>query len=299
LATRLFNAYVIVHWNAASKPTSGADSVWIGVLKRDVRFRLAFEAHRPATRADAEKLLTDTLRDRVKRRERALIGFEFPLGLPRGLAAGLHLPGPAPWRAVWDQLAKMVKDKKDNSNNRFGVGSEVNRRLTGGPFPFWGCPARDTLTTLKPKRERPHGPSDNPEFRHAEVSASSANSVWKLYYSGSIGGQAILGIPMVRRLKLAFGEAFAVWPFETGYRALSEAHLAGVEVVAAEINPLMVKAQAQPAEVKEAAQVRALAEHLAKLDEAGTLGALFGPAKGEAADVVLDAENEEGWILGA
>ena len=131
------------------------------------------------------------------------------------------------------------------------------------------------------------------------MAASSANSVWKLYYSGSIGGQAILGIPMVRRLKLAFGETFAIWPFETGYKVLSEANLAGVEVVAAEVDPLMVKAQAQPGEMKEAAQVRALAEHLARLDEAGALGALFGPAKGEAADVVLDAENEEGWILGA
>ncbi len=298
MAARLFNAYVIVHWNAASKPTTGTDCVWIGVLKRDVRFRLTFEAHKPATRAEAEKLIAATLQDRVKRRERAFIGFDFPLGLPRGLAAGLHLPG-SPWHAVWDQLAKMVKDKNDNSNNRFGVGSEVNRRLTGGPFPFWGCPARDTLTTLKPKRERAHGANDIPEFRHAELAANAANPVWKLYYGGSVGGQAILGIPMVRRLKQAFGDAFAVWPFETGYKALSEPHLAEVEVIAAEVNPLMVKAQPQAGETKEAAQVRAIAEHLARLDEAGTLGALFAPAKGAAADVVLDAENEEGWILGA
>ena len=47
---RLFSAYVIVDWSAASKPTTGADSVWIGVLKRDVRFRLAFEAFNPPTR---------------------------------------------------------------------------------------------------------------------------------------------------------------------------------------------------------------------------------------------------------
>ncbi len=41
---RLFSAYVIVDWSAAAKPTTGADSIWIGVLKRDVRFRLTFEA---------------------------------------------------------------------------------------------------------------------------------------------------------------------------------------------------------------------------------------------------------------
>ena len=51
---RLFSAYVIVDWSAASKPTTGADSVWIGVLKRDVRFRLAFEAFNPSTRQEAE-----------------------------------------------------------------------------------------------------------------------------------------------------------------------------------------------------------------------------------------------------
>jgi hypothetical protein len=296
---RLFNAYVIVHWNASSKSTTGADSVWIGVLKRDVRFRLAFEAHNPPTRAVAEKLIVSMLQDRIKRREKTLIGFDFPLGLPRGLAEGLKLAGAPPWRAVWDQLAKMVKDKADNSNNRFGVGSEINRRLTGGPFPFWGCPARDTLTTLKPKRQHAHGPDDLPEFRHTEVAADSASPVWKLYYSGSVGGQAILGIPMVRRLKLAFGDPFALWPFETGYRALSESHLAGIEVVAAEIDPSMTRAQPQSGETKEAAQVRALVEHLARLDDTNALGPAFGPAKGAAAEAVLDAETEEGWILGA
>ena len=54
---RLFSAYVIVDWSAASKPTTGADSVWIGVLKRDVRFRMAFESYNTATRADAETRL--------------------------------------------------------------------------------------------------------------------------------------------------------------------------------------------------------------------------------------------------
>ena len=296
---RLFNAYVIVHWSAASKPTAGADAVWIGVLKRDVRFRLAFEAHHPATRAEAEKMLAILLDDRAKRRERTFLGFDFPLGMPRGLAAGLKLPGEAPWRAVWDQLARMVKDKADNTNNRFGVGSEINRRLTGGPFPFWGCPPRDALTTLQPKRPRAHGPGDPPEFRHAELAAKGSGSVWKLYYSGAAGGPAILGIPMVRRLKLARQETMKVWPFETGFKALAETDLAGVDVLAAEVASSLIAAQPLPGEAREETQVRAAAEHFARLDDAGKLGAVFAPAKGTAADIVLDAEREEGWILGA
>ncbi len=296
---RLFNAYVIVHWSAAAKPTTGTDSVWIGVLKRDVRFRLAFEAHNPPTRAAAEALILSILEDRAKRRERTLIAFDFPLGLPRGLAAGLKLPGDHPWRAVWDQLAKMVKDKADNTNNRFGVGSEINRRLTEGPFPFWGCPPRDTLTTLQPKRGREHGPGDIPEFRHAEIALKSANPVWKLYYNGAVGGQAILGIPMLRRLKLAFGETLKVWPFETGWKAPTEAELTEVDVVAAEVSPTLVKATPLPGELKDTAEVRTLAEHLGKLDETGKLADLLNPAKGAAEKVIADVEQEEGWVLGA
>lgn len=297
--SRLFSAYVIVDWSAAAKPTTGADSVWIGVLKRDVRFRLTFESWNPATRQEAETKLAAILDDLKKRGERALVGFDFPLGFPRGFATALNLPGEQPWRAVWDQLAKMVKDKADNTNNRFGVGSEINRRLTGGPFPFWGCPPKDALTTLQPKRTREHGPEDLPEFRHADVAAKGAHSIWKLYYNGSVGGQAIMGIPAVRRLKDARGEALRVWPFETGFKALAEADLEGVDVVLAEVYPSMVKAVPAPGEIKDLAQVRGLAEHFAKLDEAGKLAALFGPSKDAPPELVDEVQHEEGWILGA
>lgn len=295
--SRLFNAYVIVDWSAAAKPTTGADSVWIGVMKRDVRFRLTFEAFNPPTRAEAEKKLTALLDDFRKRSERALLGFDFPLGFPRGFATALNLPGDAPWRAAWDQLDRMVKDKPDNTNNRFGVGSEINRRMTGGPFPFWGCPPKDALTTLQPKRTREHGPGDLPEFRHADAAAKAA-SIWKLYYNGSVGGQALLGIPFVRRLQASRGEGFRIWPFETGFRALSEADLAGIEVVAAEVYPSLFKVQPGPGEVKDLAQVRTTAEHFARLDEAGKLGPVFGPGKGLGPEIAADAEREEGWILG-
>jgi hypothetical protein len=295
---RLFNAYIIVDWSAASKPNTGADSVWIGVLKRDVRFRLAFEAFNPPTRAEAEKKLVAVLDDLKKRNERALLGFDFPLGFPRGFATALKLPTEPAWRAAWDQLDRMVKDKVDNVNNRFGVASEINRRLTGGPFPFWGCPPKDALTTLQPKRTREHGPDDLPEFRHAETLTKGVSPIWKLYYNGSVGGQAILGIPVVRRLKLARGEAVKVWPFETGLKALDEADLAGVDVVAAEVYPSMTKPVVAQGEVKDMAQVRAAAEHFARLDEAGRLGATFGASKTADAAVVEAAEREEGWILG-
>ena len=93
--------------------------------------------------------------------------------------------------------------------------------------------------------------------------------------------------------------ALKVWPFETGFKALTEADLAGVDVVVCEVYPSLYKAQPAPGEVKDQAQVRVTAEHFARLDEANRLGDLFGPPNATPSDVVLDAEREEGWILGA
>lgn len=290
---RLFNAYVIVDWSAASKPGTGTDLIRIGVMKRDVRFRLTFESHALATRAEAEKRLGAILDDLKKRNERAFLGFNFPLGFPRGLAAALKLNG-EPWTAVWDYLDKMVKDKADNTNNRFGVGAEINRRTTGGPFPFWGCPPRDALTTIQPKRVHEHGGGDLPEFRYADQ-AVKGGSIWKLYYAGSIGGHAILGIPVLRRLKKA--RPIKVWPFETGWKAIAEADLDGAEALAAEVKLGLTAVAPLPGEAKEMAPVRGLAERVAKLDEAGKLDAAFAAPKDVPEAEIAAVEHEEGWIL--
>ena len=65
----------------------------------------------------------------------------------------------------------------------------------------------------------------------------------------------------------------------------------------AEVYPSLYKAQPQPGEIKDQAQVRVTAEHFARLDETGKLGAIFAATR-SAADTVIDAETEEGWILG-
>ena len=293
---RLFDAYVMVDWSAASKPATGGDSIWIGVMKRDVRFRLAYAAHNPGTRAEAEKLINATLDDLAKRSERVLLGFDFPLGFPAGSSAALKLKGDAPWSALHAFLAREIKDKPDNANNRFQVAAMMNRMISNGPFPFWGCPAKDALTTLQPKKTRAHAAGDVPEFRAAEIAAKGASPVWKLYTAGNVGSQTLMGIPLVARLRKARAN-FRLWPFETGWKALSTEDLAGVSGVVAEIYPSLYPVKPQGSEPKDAAQVRAVAEHFAALDEAGKLGAAFGPQKGLAADAQV-VIAEEGWILG-
>ena len=294
---RLFDAFVMVDWSAASKPSTGGDSIWIGVMKRDVRFRLAYSAHNPATRAEAEKLINATLDDLAKRSERVLLGFDFPLGFPVGTSAALKLKADPPWTALHAFLAREIKDKPDNANNRFQVASMMNRVISGGPFPFWGCPPKDALTTLATKKSRAHGEGDLPEFRAAERAAKGASPVWKLYTAGNVGSQTLMGIPVVARIRKARAN-FRIWPFETSWKALTTDDLSGIAGVIAEIYPSLLPIKPQAREPKDAAQVRALCEHFAALDEASKLGAAFGPQKGVSADAQA-VEREEGWVLGA
>lgn len=294
MSVRLFQAYVMVDWSAATKPTTGPDSIWVGVLKRNVRFQMAFEAHNPATRVEAEKLLRNVLDDLQRKRERALVGFDFPLAFPRGTGAALKLEG-EPWRAVMDFVAREVKDKPDNANNRFQVGAKMNRLMTGEPFPFWGAPARDEQSMLSARRPREHGPDDLPEYRLAEGALKGPASIWKLYYQGSVGGQALMGLPVVKRL--AAMRAVKIWPFETGWRRLAPGDLADVEAVFAEIYPSMFATKPAPGEIKDEAQVRGACERFNALDEKGQLAPMFGPAKDDPRRDIV--EREEGWILGA
>jgi hypothetical protein len=295
---RLFNAYVMVDWSANSKPKTGVDSIWIGVLKRDVRFQFGFESFNIGTRAEAEKRLTAILDDLKKRGEKTLLGFDFPLGLPRGTGAALKLKDEG-WAGMWAFLAANVVDKADNTNNRFAVASKMNRLMTDEARPFWGSPPKDVQRWLTSTKPPVHGDDLPPVLRHAEVAAPGSKPVWQIFGNGTVGSQAIVGIPAVGRLKAARGAAVAIWPFETGWKPLTPADLEEIEVVAAEVYPSLVKAEPLPGEVKDLAQVRTLCQHFARLDEAGKLATAFGPAKDTAADVVLDVEREEGWILGA
>jgi hypothetical protein len=299
---RLFDAYVMVDWSAASAPKIGKDSVWIGVMKRDIRFRLTFDAFNPPTRSQGEARLREVLADLRRRSERALVGFDFPLGFPRGTAPRLQLKSPD-WQGLWSFMAANVVDKADNTNNRFAVASKMNRLMTDEPRPFWGAPAKDTQRWLQATKPAEHGPDLPPPLRRTEALTQSkgkagAKSVWQLMGAGAVGGQAIMGIPAVKRLVDELGDRAAVWPFATGWKALSPADVAEREVVAVEIYPSLVTAKPESGEIPDRAQVRALCEYFARLDDQSKLDALFAPPKDVTEDEIAAVEREEGWILG-
>jgi hypothetical protein len=298
---RLFDSYVMVDWSAASKPATGADSIWIGAMTPDSRLKLAFKASNPPTRAKAIAELEELLGRCIKRGDRVLLGVDFPIGFPKGTAEALKLKG-EPWRAIRDFLLKEMKDKPDNSNNRFALAARMNRLISGGPFPFWGCSKKDELATLSIKKTREHGPKDIGEFRIVETVAMEAKKarpqpVWKIAYAGAIGGQTMTGIPAMERLREIF-PALKIWPFEVPLAKLDDAALDGVRILVAEVLPSLHSSRPEATEIRDEAQVRSACEALAERDVSGKLGAMFAAdyKLGETLKAAVMAE--EGWILG-
>jgi hypothetical protein len=298
---RLFESYIVMDWSAASKPATGPDSIWIGALTPDARLRLAFKASNPPTRAKAVEELAELLGRLLKRGDRVLLGVDFPLGFPAGTAAALGLAG-EPWLAIREFLAREMKDKPDNANNRFALAARMNRKMSDGPFPFWGCSKKDELTTLTVKKAREHGPDDIAEFRLTELAAIAAKKgrpqpVWKIAYAGAVGGQTLTGVPAVEKLR-ALVPGLRLWPFQLPLARLDETALGDARVVVSEVYPSMNAVKPDAAEVRDETQVRVLAEWFAAQDAASKLAPLFaGPAS------LTDAQkaavtSEEGWILG-
>jgi precorrin-8X/cobalt-precorrin-8 methylmutase len=230
-----------------------------------------------------------------------LAGFDFPLGYPRGFGAAIRARLPF-WRGVWDEISGAIVDRADNSSNRFEAAAAFNRKVLGntnGEGPFWGCPVAATVKNLSPRKPKKY-PAGLQELRLCESWQPGPQSPWKLYTAGSVGSQALLGIPCVSRLcaEPDLHGHVKVWPFETGLTVPFGLGPEKPAVMIAEVWPSLIHGRAMPDEVKDQTQVRVLAEHLARLDKLGRLARLFaGPREltGEQREIV---ETEEGWILG-
>ncbi|RIJ15506.1 hypothetical protein D1227_18595 [Henriciella mobilis] len=299
---RLFDAYIIVDWSAASKPAQGANSVWIGALARDARLKFQFQAANPSTRLAARDMIAGLAERFTSRGDKVLIGFDFSLGYPAGTAEaiGLKTDGTPAWQAMHEHLSSKVKEKADNSNTRFAIAAGLNYAMTKGPLPFWGAPARDQIQTLSGTKGD-FAKSPVAEYRICEewvrkTQRSKPKSSWQLYGAGSVGSQALLGIPTVQALRKTLPKS-AIWPFETGFEAFDAEALTDTDIVFAEVYPSLVSAKPETGEVADQAQVRALAHHYYGLDESGKLGALFGPPEGLDSTLIPKIVGEEGWIL--
>jgi len=285
--TTLFDTYVIVDWSAASTPKIGRDSIWI--CRRD---RAGETVANPATRAAARDSLAEMLAAAMARDQRVVLGFDFPFGYPQGFAAALGLRG-VPWRAVWDELARLIEDGPANRTNRFAVGAELNRRISGGRFPFWGCPVRFDHDCLGPRHHNGHTAGGIAEKRLIDTWMVGAQPCWKLAYTGSVGSQALTGIPVVRALRddPRWAERARIWPFETGLGLPDD-----TRIVFAEVWPSWWPVRPELGPPKDQAQVRTVADLFAEADQAGELAGWFAPPVAEPDRERVAAE--EAWTLG-
>lgn len=301
--TQLFDAYIIVDWSAAAKPVTGANSIWVGVHARDARLKYKFTSSNPSTRLAARSLIGDLAEKLISRGDKVLIGFDFALGYPAGTAAAsdLDIESAAPWSAMHAYLASKVREREDNANARFAIAAGLNYAISKSSHPFWGAPKKNVVSTLSMKKGDFSAPGSLPEHRLCEGwikqnFKANPKSVWQLLGAGSVGSQAMLGIPTVAYLNARI-EKSVIWPFQTGFRPLTAEALKSVSCVFAEIYPSTVEIAQNPGETLDESQVRTLSKHLQLLDSAGELGSAFGPPDSLSEAEIHKITAEEGWIL--
>jgi precorrin-8X/cobalt-precorrin-8 methylmutase len=299
----LFDTHLFVDWSARSAPSPlspSRDSIWVGEIGEG-RAR----AHYLRTRAEAMSFLAARLQREVAQRRRVLVGWDFPLGYPAGFARALRLHG-TPWRATMDLLASLVEDGPDNRNNRFQVAARLNALLGRRSGPFWGRPhawPHSGVRATSPGFPFLGRRAKLARLRRCEARAPGVQEPWKLHGKGSVGGQALLGIPSVHALRYASGlsEVSSLYPFETRFR-VPRAKRGHSLVVHAEIWPGLVARSGWLGRSRHG--IRDEDEHFALCrwakasEQSGELARFFGmPAELDQASARA-CLDEEGWILG-
>lgn len=299
----LFDAYVMLDWSASSVPKTGKDSIWVGVAQRTECGHLDVETRNLSTRLVARKFLLKQIKRFQDKGRRVLLGVDFALGYPSGTADAFQLDteSKAPWQAMHQFLSGKTVETNKNENERFALAAELNARATHGPHPFWGCPRSKASTMLTMRKGNFSAPGSLPEHRRAEAYIretfrASPKSVWQLMGAGAVGSQSLLGIPAVHELRRAIPK-IRFWPFETGFKVLTENILKGTACVIAEVYPSTLKLAPKTGEILDQAQVRTLCEHFESLDSAGKLASAFAPPATLTPAEIHKIEAEEGWIL--
>ena len=288
---------IIVDWSAAATPRPrrpAPDACWIAYGRRphDAAERAAPEYFR--TRTACLRRLEALLADHDGP---SVVGVDFSLGYPRGPEGRPVLPV---GRALAQWLSHAIRDESNGANNRFEIAAALNRQIKAeldvAHGPFWACPPSAAGPDLSPTR-----PTDRPisEWRRIEDllrgQGHRPHSSWKLYTTGAVGSQTLLGLAAVGRWleDPALGPRIRLWPFDDGFRKPRAARA----IVIAEIWPSLLPlppAQRGHSPVKDARQVAALRDIALAMPNLWT--ALRRPPGLSADDVT--AAKQEGWLLG-
>ena len=265
-----FDAVIAVDWSGGNDrgPTPKKDAIW-ACLARDG------DAQEPVylrNRRLAEDWIRDALAFAQASGQRALVLFDLCFAYPTGFAT--RLIGREDTLALWDWFAARVQDSP-SANNRFDLAAEINTRFSG-IGPFWCNGLRRDIAGL-PRTKTGYGGHGLPDKRAADRAAPGAFSPWQLAGAGAVGGQVIMGLPTLSRLRHHFGDALTVWPFEpaTGEIVMAETYFS-MAPLPPETNP-----------IKDAAQVSHYARCFSALDDSKWA-------------MLLDHKTDpQGWVLGA
>lgn len=296
------DAFVMVDWSAASRQgpsDGGTNGLWAAIGEPGAEDRvLPFR-----TRTAAARWMEEELRRLTHDGRRVLCGIDAAFGYPSGTAAALGLPAAEdPWTWMRTLLADLITDDERNVNNRYAVADELNARMGAEEGPFWGRPETQPLPHLHPTK--PTYPVATPhawplaELRHTERHwrdrGHHPKSVWQVAYNGSVGGQTLVALPVIHRLRQAFAEEeLLVWPFDTGYNT---GRFPSPGVVVAEVYPSLLPHDPALHPVRDAAQVLALVRAYRRMATDGSLLTAIGPPDLNVTAITATV-REEGWIL--
>lgn len=263
-----FDSFVMVDWSGGNDRGAAPkkDAIWACVVRDG-------QAEAPVylrNRQLAEDWLGDTIAAELAAGRRTCVGFDFPFGYPQGFAKAVT--GSADPLGLWDWFAARIEDSP-KANNRFDLAGEINRQF-GGNGPFWGNGLQRDIDGLGRTKAGYQNPF--PDRRQVERHAKGSFTCWQMAGAGAVGGQVIMGLSVLARLRQRFAGQVSVWPFQPLDRP----------VAFVEIWPSLTVGVPPKGMIKDAWQVQQVAQDLAWMPEADLTRLLD-----------VDAP-EEGWILG-
>lgn len=275
-----FDTILVADWSAGKRRPArpSKDAIWLGVARGGV----ADDPVYCRSRQDAEALIAGLIKAEKDAGRRLLAAFDFPFGYPQGVTRRI-VSSDDPLD-LWAWLADRITDAPDGSNNRYAIAEEMNR-MFDGTGPFWGKPNKQDWPDV-PYRKAGITYDQVAEHRACDRAARAASSCFQLAFPPTVGGQVLMGLPVLHRLRCAGG--VAVWPFEPWQDA---------PVVLAEIWPGLIEqavksqlSELGPQAIRDCEQVRLLALALSRLSEDELHGWMSD---------LPDIARQEAWILGA
>ena len=201
-----FDTILVADWSAGKRagPTPRKDAIWLGMTRDGIDDEPLY----CRSRQEAEQAIVQLIAQETEAGRRLLCTFDFPFGYPAGFAQ--KVTGSDDPFALWDWFEARITDAPDGTNNRYDVAETINS-LFAGAGPFWGKPLKDKWLDV-PYRKAGIVYDEVAEKRACDLVSKASSSCFQLAFPPTVGGQMMMGLPMLNRLRRLTG--VSVWPFE-------------------------------------------------------------------------------------